>query len=113
MGNNQTISEAYEASEGDKYLLSGDCSSPDVFSIKDDNSGNVFKVKNPGIRFKLLAVYIDPDENDRNKRMAHYGLLCDDNTFVLPNGNSYTMCLAHRIKSNVQLVFSNNEEDFV
>ena len=91
------------------FKLSKNCNSPDLFSIKDNDSGNIFKVEQAGIRFDIIAVHVDPE--DKNKRMCHYGLFCDDNKFVVPGTSTeFSMCLIHRIDSNIQVVFSTSKK---
>ena len=84
MGSSQSKSYGDSSSSSVKhcYLLSKNCTSPDMFTIKDSVSGNTFKVKDAGIRFTLLTV-------QRNQDMAHFGLLCDDNTFITPDGKNF------------------------
>ena len=83
------------------YELSKDCTRVDEFTIKDNNSGNIFKAKRAGIRFNLLAT-------NKNQEMAHSGLLLDNNTFVTPNGTEFCCLLVHRVKEQVRMIFSNS-----
>lgn len=73
----------------------------DGYTIRNCQNGDEFKVRRAGIHFTLLGVHT-------SSSMFHFGLLCDDNEFIEPCGRSYKMVLMHRLKSGIQLVFSNN-----
>lgn len=82
------------------YKLSKNCTSVDDYTIKDTDSGNVFKVKQAGIRFTLLAT-------QKNSSMAHFGLLLNNNTFFTPDGKSFSYVLVHRVEKEIKVVFAN------
>ena len=56
---------------GSSFSLSGNCVNLDSYSIKDLSSGNVFSVKQAGIRF-TLAAFSSKDKHD--KPIAYFGL---------------------------------------
>ena len=87
------------------FKLSEDCTSQDAYTIIDNKTCNTFKVKKAGIRFTLLATH--------SGRMAHFGLLCNDNTFVTSDRTEFTNVMIHRVASNIAVVFSDTEDDIV